>query len=266
MNRRQFRLESVGKSYGGTHAALSHVSFVINAGEHLAVLGMSGSGKSTALRLLAGLEPPSAGTILLDGQVLSAPNTLLVPPHERGIGMVFQDLALWPNLTALDNVRLGLTGTRLSRREAKARATEVLSLCGIGDLAGHQPGQLSGGQQQRVALARALAVRPSFLLLDEPFSGIDLITKMRLLAEIARLASACHITLVLVSHDPLEATALCQTAVVLESGTVQEAGPLTKLLQQPRSELLRVFRDHVAVATRIATPGEGRVAPEIAHG
>ena len=158
--------------------------------------------------------------------------------------MVFQDLALWPNLSVLDNVLLGQSGTGLTRREAQVRAGEALALCGIEPLAKRQPGELSRGQQQRVALARSLATQPTFLFLDEPFSGLDLVTKTMLLNEISLLAEQRQLTIVLVSHDPTEVTALCRSAVVLDLGKVKEAGELSVLMRQPRTEILRVFRDH----------------------
>jgi ABC-type Fe3+/spermidine/putrescine transport system ATPase subunit len=239
----QFQFCSVSKVYDG-HSALSEVSFTVNAGEHKAILGPSGCGKSTALRLLAGLEAPSQGQVLLDGEAISEPNRVLMPPFLRGIAMVFQDLALWPNLTAMGNVLLGLSGAKLPRREARGRAEEALALCGIASLAHRRPGQLSGGQQQRVALARAIAARPRLLVLDEPFSSVDITTKARLLGEIRSLATQQNLTLVLVSHDPLEATALCEAAVILEDGRVQESGLLTDLIRDPHSQMLRTFRDY----------------------
>ena len=169
MNHSQFELRSVSKRYDGMDA-LSDVSLTLRAGDHTALLGPSGSGKSTALRLLAGLESPDAGEVWLNGSVVSERGRIIVPPHRRGIALVFQDQALWPNLSVRDNVLLGLTGLRLSRHEARTRADEALLLCGIESLVGRKPGQISGGQQQRVALARAIAVRPDFLVLDEPFA------------------------------------------------------------------------------------------------
>jgi len=244
MSGERFEFHAVSKDYAG-HAALVEVSFALAAGEHTALIGPSGCGKSTTLRLLAGLETPSAGQVLLDGRVVSDPSRILVPPHRRGVALVFQDLALWPNLSVLDNILLGLAGTRLSRSKARACAREALTLCSIAPLAGRRPGQISGGEQQRVALARALAPRPKFLLLDEPFSGLDLVTRARLLREIAALAGGRELTLLLVTHDPLETTVLCRRAVVLEEGRVVEAGALADLIHSPKSEMLRTFRDHL---------------------
>lgn len=244
MNASQFAFRSVSKIYD-RNRVLDEVSFTIPAGEHTAILGPSGCGKSTVLRLLAGLEVPSAGQVLLDGRSVSEPHRVLRPPHLRGVAMVFQDLALWPNLSVIDNVLLGLSGKGLIKKEAEKRAREALALCTIESLADRKPGAISGGQQQRVALARALAVQPSFLLLDEPFAGLDLITKTTLLEEIATLASERKITIVLVTHDPTEATTLCRSALVLETGHVEETGTWEGLLGNPRSEMLRVFRAHL---------------------
>jgi len=156
--------------------------------------------------------------------------------------MVFQDLALWPNLSVLENVVLGLSVAGLSRREARRRALAVLSLCSIDGLLARRPGDISGGEQQRVALARALVAQPRFLLLDEPFSGLDLVTKLALLEEIASLAAGEQATVVLVTHDPLEARALCRSAVILREGGVEESGPLEDLLRSGSSEVLRLLR------------------------
>jgi ABC-type Fe3+/spermidine/putrescine transport system ATPase subunit len=244
MSEGRFEFHSVTKKYG-EQAALDALSFTLQPGQHTALLGASGCGKSTALRLLCGLEAPSAGEVLLDGQVISAPEAILLPPHRRGLSMVFQDLALWPNLTVLGNVLLGLSSAGLGRSERHARAVEALSLCGTSELARRKPGQLSGGQQQRVALARAIAARPRFLLLDEPFTSLDLVTKSGLLREIAFLASSQRLTVVLVTHDPLEAIDLCRFALVLESGRLIQAGELEEVLREPRSSLLEIFRSHV---------------------
>ena len=238
-SRCEFR--SVSKVYNG-RAALSAVSFTIAAEEHTAILGPSGCGKSTLLRLLAGLDAPSAGQVLLNGRVVSEPHKIVRPPHLRGIAMVFQDLALWPNLSVMDNVLLGLSGTGFTKQESKTRASEALALCAIEPLAKRKPGTISGGEQQRVALARAIAGRPSYLLLDEPFSGLDLITKAKLLEEIAALAAERRVTVLLVTHDPLEATTLCRSAIVLNNGCIAESGVLADLLLTSQSPMLKIFR------------------------
>ena len=244
MSQGVFEFRAISKNYG-TQPALEAVSFLLEPGQHTALLGPSGCGKSTTLRLLAGLETPTAGTVLLDGQVISEPDQVLLPPHRRGVALVFQDLALWPNLTALGNVVLGMAGARLSREETRKRAEEALALCRIAECSNRKPAQLSGGQQQRVALARAIAARPRFLLLDEPLAGLDLLTKTHLLQELRSLALGRNITVVLVTHDPLEAFTLCRSAIVLEEGRLVEAGMFDSLLREPRSDLLRTFQAHV---------------------
>jgi ABC-type Fe3+/spermidine/putrescine transport system ATPase subunit len=236
-----FELRSVAKRYDDV-LALAGVSFSIESGTRLAIIGPSGGGKSTALRLLAGLEAPTSGEILLDGRVISKPDCIVVPPRHRGITMVFQDLALWPNMTVLENVMLGLASLRLTGGETRRRAEQALSICKIEQLAARKPKDISGGQQQRVALARALAGQPRFLLLDEPFSSLDLVTKMALLQDIAQLVTERDISLVLVTHDLIEATRLCHFAVVLNRGVVEESGEFGKLMQEPRSEILKVFK------------------------
>jgi len=247
MSNSRVEFRAVSKTYGGRRV-LTDVSFIIPTSAHMAILGPSGCGKSTVLRLLAGLEVPSAGEVLFDGGVVSQPNRVVKPPHQRGIAMVFQDLALWPNLSAKDNVLLGLSGAGLTRQEAQRRTSEALALCAIESLADRKPGTLSGGEQQRVALARAIAVQPAYLLLDEPFAGLDLITKTKLLEEITILARERKLTIVLVTHDPIEATTLCRSALVLSDGHIEESGPLDELLQAPQSELLGVFRSHLMSA------------------
>jgi ABC-type sulfate/molybdate transport systems ATPase subunit len=218
-------VHDLGHSFGQVNV-FHGLNFSLADGDQLAVLGASGAGKSTLLRLLAGLDVPSQGRI------------------ERAsglkIGMVFQDLALWPNLTALENVAMALHA--LPRRNAREAAQAVLEKCRVAEFADRLPDMLSIGQQQRVALARAMAAEPGILLLDEPFSSLDLILKQEIFATIREVAKGC--ALVLVTHDPAEAMALCQTALVLENGTALDHGPIRDLLTQPQSRLLRLFGEH----------------------
>ena len=193
--------------YGST-TVLADISLTLATGEHRALTGPSGCGKSTLLRLIAGLEAPQSGTISLAGSLATDGPRILLPPHQRGLAMVFQDLALWPNLSALGNVELGLASAALTRQEKQTRAAEALVLCHISDLARRKPAQLSGGQQQRVALARALAVRPRLLLLDEPFTGLDDKLKTQLIADVRALAERHGITILAATHDHREAESL----------------------------------------------------------
>ncbi len=239
-----FELRAVSKAYGGP-PVLEGISLTLETGESVAILGRSGSGKSTLLRLLAGLDAPTEGQVLVRGAVASESGKIVLPPHRRGVSVVFQDLALWPNLTVVGNVLLGLSGLPFSGAQRKVRALEALALCAIDHLEGRRLSQISGGEQQRVALARAVATRPTFLLLDEPFSGLDPVTKAQVVEEISRLRRAEGITVVLVTHEPLDALALCGKGIVLEDGGIVEAGPWVELLRTPRSRLLEVFKERL---------------------
>jgi ABC-type Fe3+/spermidine/putrescine transport system ATPase subunit len=234
------RVENLSKCFGTTPVFQS-VSFEVHPGQHLALLGPSGCGKSTALRLLAGLDTPTDGRIWLREQQISDTGRVVVPPHERQIGMVFQDLALWPTLTVLDNVSLGMAALRLPRAECRAQAIAALKVCKLDTLASRKPAALSIGQQQRVALARAMAIRPKLLLLDEPFSSLDLPLKQELMAELRQVAEQFGVTLLLVTHDPSEARGLCSHALVLEDGGICERGTWSELMASPVSKTLQAF-------------------------
>ena len=233
-------VRGLAKAFNATRV-FADVAFTLARGEHLAVLGPSGCGKTTLFRLLAGFDAPDAGEIDLENRAVSRAGRVQVPPHERGLGILFQDLALWPMLTVADNVAMGLASLRLPRAEAASRVAAMLALCYIAAHAARKPGTLSLGQQQRTALARALIARPRLLLLDEPFSALDLTLKEKLFADIRRLTAQCGSTLLLVTHDPLEARALCTHALVLEDGHVAEQGALGELLAAPRSLTLQAF-------------------------
>lgn len=225
----------------GKQLVLDGADFELAEGESVALLGSSGSGKSTLLRVIAGLETAQRGAVLIGGKPASQDGRLLIPPHRRGIAMLFQDLALWPNLTVAGNVRLGLSGQRLSRDESRRRIQHALDLCGVLSLTARRPGTLSGGQQQRVALARSLAPRPKLLLLDEPLGGLDLLTKQALLEQIAQLKSELGFAVILVTHDPVEVRGLCHSLAVLEDGRIAEHGTLEEITASPRSALGKAF-------------------------
>jgi len=223
----------------GGRLVLDGVELELQPGESVALLGGSGSGKSTLLRIISGLDAPGRGEVLFDGRSASSDGRILIPPHQRKVAMVFQDLALWPNLTAQENVLLGIFGLRLPRRTALSRAEDAMRMCGVQELGGRLPATLSGGQQQRVALARALSMQPRLLLLDEPFGGLDLLTRHGIVHEIAELRRSLGFALLLVTHDLKDVRLLCDSVAVLEAGKVVDRGPLAEVTANPQSALAR---------------------------
>ncbi len=217
-------LDAVRLTYGG-RPALDGVSLVVEEGERVVILGPSGCGKTSVLRLLAGLAVPDEGRVLIGGRLASAHGRMVMEPERRGLGMVFQDLALWPHLTVAGNLELGLRARGLPRAERRRRVREMLDLVELGGLASRRPGELSGGQQQRVALARALVLQPRALLMDEPLSSLDPELSRRLRAEILALQERLGFTLVHVTHHHGEAAALATRVILLERGRVVAEGP-----------------------------------------
>ena len=236
---RGFELKDIGICYSRKQI-FKNLSVTISSDRNWAILGRSGSGKSTLLRILAGLEAPSQGTVMLNGTPVSKDARILVPPSKRQIAMVFQDLALWPNLTAKENVMLGMRGGN-----SEKIALNTLETCSIAGLASKYPSQMSGGEQQRLALARALAARPDYLFLDEPFNGLDLEIKDSIIKSIKKLADDHNISIILVSHDPFEVLSLCTHAVVLEDGNIMEQGELEALMKEPVSRVMQMFKNYV---------------------
>ncbi|AMR80206.1 ABC transporter ATP-binding protein [Cupriavidus nantongensis] len=222
----------------GRHAVVKGLSFSVARGHIACLLGPSGCGKTTVLRAIAGFEPLQDGRIVLDGQTVSSSGTLLAP-EQRRIGMVFQDYALFPHLDVAANVGFGLT--RASRAERAARVDEVLQLVGL-DGAGRQyPHELSGGQQQRVALARALAPRPELMLLDEPFSNLDVDLRERLSLEVRAILKAQGTTAILVTHDQHEAFAMADEIGVMHDGVIEQWGSAHDLYHRPASRFVAGF-------------------------
>ena len=196
--------QSVAKTYRDRHV-IDALSFTIEAGERIVLFGPSGCGKSTILLLIAGLTPPDSGDIRIEGKIVSTARRIVVQPQLRGVGMVFQDLALWPHMSVADNIAFGLRARRVPAAERKRRIVDVANLVGLGDYLNVRPGELSGGEQQRVALARALVLEPRILLMDEPLSNLDTALGGRLRREILRLHAGLAFTLVYVTHSRDEA-------------------------------------------------------------
>ncbi len=216
-------LDGVSKHYNG-ETALDNCSIEIGAGDRLVILGPSGCGKTTILRLIAGFIAPDTGRIYLNGELTSRDGRVLIPPEKRNIGMVFQDLALWPHLTVSGNIGFGLKAKRIPKTEREAKIKDILQLVGLEEYAKRKPAELSGGQQQRVALARALVLQPNVLLMDEPLSNLDRELNVRLRDEVVRLQEQLGFTLLYVTHDREEAFHIARTVILMRDGRVEFKG------------------------------------------
>jgi len=219
-------IEGLSKSYGGT-MVLKDISLCVERGERIVLLGPSGCGKTTLLRLIAGFMAPDSGTISLGGTPVSRRGRLLVPPEKRGLGMVFQDLALWPHMSVRGNIEFGLKAQGVPGAERAERIAAIAEQVAMTAYLDRKPGELSGGEQQRVALARALVLRPDILLMDEPLSSLDTKLSRHIRAEILQLQSALNFTLLYVTHNPDEAHELATRIVHLDRGDLIEGRRVT---------------------------------------
>lgn len=232
----------VDHSYG-SRVALRSFSLGVEDGEIVSLLGPSGSGKTTALRIAAGLETPQRGTVHVGAKLVQS-TAVSVPTEARDVGLLFQDLALFPHLTVAENIGFGLHASAKSRR---ARVAELLQLVGLGAQAHVYPHQLSGGQQQRVALARALAPKPSVLLLDEPFSNLDVVLRQQVRREMAGLLKQIGTSVLLVTHDPEEALFISDRVAVMREGTIVQAATPEALYLAPADRFVASFFGHINV-------------------
>jgi iron(III) transport system ATP-binding protein len=222
--------------------AVDGVDLTVNDGEFMCLLGPSGCGKTTILRMIAGLEHVSEGEIAMDGRIVdSVAQSRFVPPEKRGIGLVFQNYALWPHMTVEKNVDFGLRLKKVPAAERKARCFDVMTKLRIADYADRYPSQLSGGQQQRVALARMLAINPGVLLLDEPLSNLDAALRLEMRAELRRLHEEFGTTIIFVSHDQWEAMTLANTIAVMNKGTLQQVGTPDEIYARPENRFVAEF-------------------------
>jgi iron(III) transport system ATP-binding protein len=217
MTRVEFR--GVSKSYG-TRIAVSNVSFAIDSGERVVLAGPSGCGKTTVLRLLAGFIPPDEGTILLNGSSVSDRGRIVVEPEHRRLGMVFQDLALWPHLTVRGNLDFVLRSRRVAPRDREMQIIDMLRRVQLEDYASAHPSELSGGQQQRVAVARALMANPVAVLMDEPLANLDDELKRELCEQILRLHAQLGFTLIYVTHSNEEMRLIASRTILMQAGSV----------------------------------------------
>jgi iron(III) transport system ATP-binding protein len=232
-------LRNVGRTFGGV-TAVDDFNLALEEGELVSLLGPSGCGKTTTLRMIAGFMAPTAGTIEVDGQVVSSPASVL-PPEKRGMSMIFQSYAIWPNMTVAENVGFGLKVRKLGASEIRRRVDEILEVVQLGPLRERYPAELSGGQQQRVALARSIVVKPALLLLDEPLSNLDANLREEMRFEIRRLHDEFKIAMVYVTHDQAEAMVTSDRIVVMNKGRIEQIDAPYALYARPRTRFVAGF-------------------------
>ncbi|MEU4549387.1 ABC transporter ATP-binding protein [Nonomuraea dietziae] len=235
-------LSGIAKRYGGGDYAVKNLDLVVPDGAFMCLLGPSGCGKTTTLRMIAGLEQPTAGSIAVGDRVLdSVEKGLYVPPEKRGMGLVFQSYALWPHLSVRENVEFGLRMRKVPAPERRSRAEAALKMVHVSDAMDRYPSQLSGGQQQRVALARMLAVDPTVLLLDEPLSNLDARLRLEMRAELKRIHEESGATIVFVTHDQLEALTMATHVAVMNKGELQQVAAPMEMYARPANRFVAEF-------------------------
>jgi len=236
----EIRLEQVTKSYGSVKA-IEPLSLSIQSGKFTTLLGPSGCGKTTLLRLIAGLETPDEGAIYFGrDSVFSTSPRKEVPVHRRGIGMVFQDFALWPHMTVFENVAYGLKAAKQTG-QLKEKVADALRMVGLAGLEKRKPGELSGGQQQRVAFARAIVIRPKLLLFDEPLSALDAVRREQMRHELTELVRNLELTALYVTHDQEEAMSMSDEVILMHGGKVIQKGTPETLYYQPADKQAAKF-------------------------
>ena len=253
-------VRDLSRHYGPV-VAIGGVTFDIPDGEFVSLLGPSGCGKTTTLRCIAGLEDPTGGVISVDGRVVSAPaDGVLVPAHERRLGMVFQSYAVWPHMTVRENVAFPLSVRGIGAAEAGRAVDDALRTVGMAHLAERHPSQLSGGQQQRVALARAIVGHPRVLLFDEPLSNLDAKLREGMRGEIRRLQRRLGVAAVYVTHDREEALSMSDRVIVMEAGRIAQIGTPKELYRRPRSRFVADFVGKVGLIELRRDEGGWRAA------
>ena len=228
--------QRVQKSYDGETLVVKDLNLSMPKGEFLTMLGPSGSGKTTCLMMLAGFETATHGEIMLDGQPINN-----IPPHKRGIGMVFQNYALFPHMTVAENLAFPLEVRKMGKSERDEKVRRALDMVQMGEFGGRRPAQLSGGQQQRIALARALVFEPELVLMDEPLGALDKQLREHMQFEITRLAHNLGITTVYVTHDQTEALTMSDRVAVFNDGRIQQLAPPDTLYEEPQNSFVAQF-------------------------
>ena len=228
-------VQNVNKTYDGKKV-LNNISFEVQKGEFLAILGLSGCGKTTLLRILIGLEKQDNGIILKDQQDISD-----LSPDKRGMGIIFQNYALFPNMTVLENVSYALKLHKKTAKSAEKIAKETLDQLGMGELLKRKPAQLSGGQQQRVAIARTLALNPDILLLDEPISALDVTNREIMKKELKEIQKKFHSTMIFITHEQEEAFYLADRIMVMSEGNIEQIDTPENIYQNPANQFIKDF-------------------------
>jgi ABC-type Fe3+/spermidine/putrescine transport system ATPase subunit len=243
---------------------LHSVNFSVKDGEFLSILGPSGCGKTTILRILIGLLAPSSGTVLKDGKDITG-----LPPSARNMGIVFQNYALFQNMSVLGNVEYALKVHRETRPTARSRAENIIEQVGLSDYIRQKPGKLSGGQQQRVAIARTLAMNPEIILFDEPMSALDAATRLILRKEIKKIQQKFHSTMIYITHDQEEAFALSDRIMVMDSGNIHQLDTPENIIASPADNFVKEFvidnlelkinslAKYMRAGAEVTTPGSG---------
>ncbi|MFK4824947.1 ABC transporter ATP-binding protein [Paenochrobactrum sp. BZR 588] len=256
-------LRDIRKSYGkATRAAVEKLTLEIPKSEFLCLLGPSGCGKTTTLRMIAGLEFPTEGQILVDGKkIVSVDDGIYLPPEKRGMGLVFQNYALWPHMTVEENVEFGLKLHKVAKPEREKIINDVLQKLGIERYRDRLPAQMSGGQQQRVALARMLALKPEIILLDEPLSNLDAKLRLEMRAELKRIHQEMGSTVVFVTHDQWEAMTLATTIAVMSEGELQQLGTPDDIYERPANRFVAEFIGNLPInITELNDTNKGALA------
>ena len=230
------RFENVQKSYDGETLVVKDLNLDIPKGEFVTMLGPSGSGKTTCLMMLAGFEPATHGEIFLDNKPIN-----MVPPHKRGIGMVFQNYALFPHMTIAENLAFPLQVRGMSKPEQEDRVKRILDLVELPQMSGRRPSQLSGGQQQRIAVARALVFEPDLVLMDEPLGALDKQLREQMQYEIKHIHESLGVTVVYVTHDQTEALTMSDRVAVFEDGVIQQLSSPESLYEDPQNSFVAQF-------------------------
>lgn len=244
--------ERVQKSYDGEILVVKDLNLSVGKGEFLTMLGPSGSGKTTCLMMLAGFETATHGEILLDGQPINN-----IPPHKRGIGMVFQNYALFPHMTVAENLSFPLEVRKMGKSEREEKVKRALDMVQMGEFGGRRPAQLSGGQQQRIALSRALVFEPELVLMDEPLGALDKQLREHMQFEITNLAHDLGITTVYVTHDQTEALTMSDNVAVFDDGRIQQLAPPDTLYEEPDNSFVAQFIGENNTLTGVVETIEG---------